>query len=173
MSIERAHAPLHLFARALLRAKDNYARYAVLGGRLLVVWDTRKPVPPPLTIDDVITTNRRNTVSAADGEFRPTRPVPVQELLDEARCVLDPLRRRRDRPMSPEHAELTRRLVTAVEELHTQLGDTKKNWLTADGAFTDLLSAVSDAAGLSDPDRDLSEDEVVASVRALARGGQR
>ena len=158
MSIERAHAPLHVFARALLRAKDNYARYAVLGGRLLVVWDTRKPVPPPLTIDDVITTNRRRKASAVGGKFRPTRPVPVQALIAETAHVLDTGRRRRDRPMRPEHADLARRLSAAVEELSTQLDAAKQNWLTADDGFDELLAAVSDAAGLDDPERDLSRD---------------
>ena len=80
--------------------------------------------------------------------------------------MLDTGRRRRDRPMRPEHADLTRRLSAAVE-LSAQLAEAKKNWLTADDAYSDLLAAVSDAAGLVDPERDLSADEVVASVRAL------
>ncbi|KMV17617.1 hypothetical protein ACT17_15150 [Mycolicibacterium conceptionense] len=167
MNIQRAHAPQHVFARALLRSKNTYARYAVLGDRLLVAWDTRKPVPPPLTIDDVITTNRRNTPASAHGKFRPTRPVPVRALLAESAHVLDTGRRRRDRPMRPEHADLTRRLSAAVEELSAQLAEAKKNWLTADDAYSDLLAEVSDAAGLVDPERDLSANEVVASVRAL------
>lgn len=60
-------------------------------------------------------------------------------------------------------------LLDEVERLRAERDQAKRDWLTMDDAWTDLLRKVSDAAGLVDPERDLSEDEVVAAVAALAR----
>lgn len=66
--VDHARGSLHRFARALLRADDHVARFWVLRGRLLIVWDTQRPAPQPVPMDEAITANRRRAPEGCKDE---------------------------------------------------------------------------------------------------------